>query len=74
MGLHRWGEPLSASSITVPEAITRIRRCGNLYTVLANSEPRLAKTEVASPLLEGAAQAVVLRALLQLAVRNGAVA
>ena len=45
MGLHRWGEPLSASSITVPEAITRIRRCGNLYTVLAHSEPRLAKTD-----------------------------
>ena len=28
----------------VCEAITRIRRCGNLYTVLEDSEPRLAKT------------------------------
>ena len=39
------GVSLSAHRLTVPEAITRIRRCGNLYTVLAHSEPRLAKTD-----------------------------
>ena len=38
------GVSLSAHRLTVPEAITRIRRCGNLYTVLAHLEPRLAKT------------------------------
>ena len=38
------GVSLSAHRLTVPEAITRIRTCGNSYTVLEHLEPRLAKT------------------------------